>query len=401
MSRAAAVMVILSLFVFAMALAEQGPAPSSVPEDPLQGAAVFDRKGCGRCHAIWGAGGTLGPDLATVDHSWSIVEFAGALWNHSPKMMEAMEDMKIPRPKLTPEEMAALTAYLYYLNFIDNPGDAGRGEKLLSSKGCIKCHSVGGRGGKIGPALDKYGHYISPIFLATAMWNHGAKMAEKMRERRVPRPQLFGADIVDLLAYINREARGEERHFIHMVAGSPKRGVELFREKRCIMCHAVRGKGGTVGPDLAEKRLPKKASAVAAIMWNHAPKMWAKMAEREIPIPTFADSEMADVIAYLSFLSYSYGPGDRERGQKVLRQKGCLRCHAVRGDGGDEGPDLASPEEEFTSPIGLVTAIWNHAPKMEKTFKKQAIPWPNFVGTEMADLVAYLQGVQQTTSKGK
>jgi hypothetical protein len=27
---------------------------------------------------------------------------------------------------------------------------------------------------------------------------------------------------------------------------------------------------------------------------------------------------------------------------------------------------------------------------MEKTFKKEAIPWPNFTGTEMADLVAYI-----------
>jgi len=63
-------------------------------------------------------------------------------------------------------------------------------------------------------------------------------------------------------------------------------------------------------------------------------------------------------------------------------------------EGGDEGPDLATVME-VGSPIELVTAIWNHAPKMEQTFKKQGIPWPHFAGTEMADLVAYLQGVQQ------
>jgi hypothetical protein len=63
-------------------------------------------------------------------------------------------------------------------------------------------------------------------------------------------------------------------------------------------------------------------------------------------------------------------------------------------EGGDEGPDLAA-EEEVNSPVGLVTAIWNHAPKMEKAFKKQGIPWANFAGTEMADLVAYLQAVQR------
>jgi len=44
-------------------------------------------------------------------------------------------------------------------------------------------------------------------------------------------------------------------------------------------------------------------------------------------------------------------------------------------EGGDEGPDLAA-EEEVNSPVGLVTAIWNHAPKMEKAFAKEGIQWP-------------------------
>jgi hypothetical protein len=39
-------------------------------------------------------------------------------------------------------------------------------------------------------------------------------------------------------------------------------------------------------------------------------------------------------------------------------------------------------------------AIWNHAPKMEKAFAKEAIQWPNFIGSEMADLVAYIIAVQ-------
>jgi hypothetical protein len=58
-------------------------------------------------------------------------------------------------------------------------------------------------------------------------------------------------------------------------------------------------------------------------------------------------------------------------------------------EGGDEGPYLAA-QEEVRSPVGLVAAIWNHAPKMEKTFAKEGIQWPNFIGSEMADLVAYL-----------
>jgi hypothetical protein len=54
------------------------------------------------------------------------------------------------------------------------------------------------------------------------------------------------------------------------------------------------------------------------------------------------------------------------------------------------GPDLAT-SEEAQSTVELVTAIWNHAPKMEKAFKKEGIQWPNFAGIEMADLIAHLQ----------
>lgn len=77
----------------------------------------------------------------------------------------------------------------------------------------------------------------------------------------------------------------------------------------------------------------------------------------------------------------------------MICKKGCLGCHAVRGEGGEGGPDLGE-EEEFNSPIRLVTAIWNHAPEMQKTFVKEGIPWPEFTGREMADLVAYIVAVQ-------
>jgi mono/diheme cytochrome c family protein len=128
--------------------------------------------------------------------------------------------------------------------------------------------------------------------------------------------------------------------------------------------------------------------------------MWAKMAEHDIPIPVFADNEMADVIAYLSFLGYSDEPGDPTRGRRVLRQKGCVRCHSIGGEGGGEGPDLAM-SKGLTSSIGLVTAVWNHAANMEKEFKKRGIPWPDFRSTEMADLVAYLQKMRSRPPKEK
>src|SRR4030065_579667 len=63
------------------------------------------------------------------------------------------------------------------------------GEKLFSEKGCIKCHSVGGKGGTIGPKLDEMKRYASPLYMAQAMWNHGPEMEVRMKELGIRRPR--------------------------------------------------------------------------------------------------------------------------------------------------------------------------------------------------------------------
>jgi hypothetical protein len=61
------------------------------------------------------------------------------------------------------------------------------------------------------------------------------------------------------------------------------RGAGLFVTLSCIQCHSVNGIGGKVAPDLG--RLVDRdftPATLAAIMWNHAPTMWAAMRERNI-----------------------------------------------------------------------------------------------------------------------
>ncbi len=42
-------------------------------------------------------------------------------------------------------------------------------------------------------------------------------------------------------------------------------------------------------------------------------------------------------------------------------------------------------------PLGTIPAMWNHALDMEGRMKQNEIVWPRFVGTDMADLQAYLR----------
>jgi mono/diheme cytochrome c family protein len=237
--------------------------------NPAAGSALFASRGCIRCHAVLGDGGVAGPDLGRLAARGPLIELAGIMWNHSVRM-----DAGAGRGTLEAEQMAHLVAFLYSLNSLERPGDPAAGARLFATKGCRSCHALGGAGGDVGPRLDKYSRYASPLFLTAALWEHGPAMAKSMRERGVRRPTFAGADIADLMAFIR--ASGSSPGRVYARPGNPARGEELFAGKRCAECHAVRGEGGRVGPDLGERgRLGGGLVQIAGTMWNHGPAMWA------------------------------------------------------------------------------------------------------------------------------
>jgi mono/diheme cytochrome c family protein len=367
---------------------------TTLPADPLAGRQIFLQKGCQTCHAVWGEGGSLGPDLGKEGVWHSVMQLAGVLWNHSPEMIEKMRERRMSRPMISSAEMADLAAFLYFLNYFDTPGDPTRGKLLFSEKGCAKCHSVGNGQARIGPALDPYKHLASPLFLARAMWSSGPAMARKMAELQIPRPELMGTDLADILSYIQTASAERTIDRTYMVPGSPARGEHVFAEKGCSTCHAIRGKGGHIGPDLGTKGLHKSVTEIAGVMWNHEPAMWARMQESDIPLPKFSDQEISDVIAYLFFLQYFDPPGDVARGRELYIEKGCVLCHyAPRGAEKRFAPDLsASPA--LASPLELSSAMWNHAPVMEEQIRERGLPWPRFQDDDVRDLVEYLRSLE-------
>jgi mono/diheme cytochrome c family protein len=372
-----------------LALAQPLFSPS---QDPLAGSRVFGAKGCVKCHAVNGVGGKVGPDLGRIARPRSLYDLAAALWNHVPRMAERMRELGIPRPDLDARETGDLIAFLFTLDYFDPRGDPEVGRRLFAEKRCIVCHQVGGAGGVIGPSLDFLRQYGSPIYLATAMWNHGPQMADVMKAKGIPRLAFKDTDLRDLIAYIDTASPVLPQGPLYVLPGRAAQGRVLFVYRRCVECHSVGGQGGTLGPDLAERGLHRSLSQFATAMWNKAPKMMEAMKAGAVSVPQLKPEDMADIVAYLYAVRYFAGAGDPRKGVLVAADQGCLGCHGLGGERGKTAPDLGQAKG-LDSPAAVLSALWNHSFIKELGTRDGKAPWSEIRPDEMAHLAAFLQSL--------
>jgi len=357
-------------------------------QNAMAGSQVFGSKGCVKCHAVNGLGGTTGPDLGHIARRRSFYELAATMWNHVPRMGDEMREHGIERPQISEREAGDLIAFLFTLDYFDPPGDVENGKQLFSEKKCVVCHQLGVYGGVLGPSLDHLGQYGSPILVAASMWNHGPAMADLMEETGVPRPTFTGSELTDLISYLESATPASLAGPLYVLPGNAEEGRVLFVEKGCDKCHSVQGVGGRIAPDLAERGQHWGLTEFAAAMWNKGPVMAKTAAARDIDIPQLGAGEMADLVAYLYSVQYFAEPGDAENGRQLLDSKGCLACHALEGQGGP-ATDL-SQRTGMASPSEVVSSLWNHAALMEAA-DSLSVKWPQFSPSEMADIAAFMQ----------
>ncbi len=167
-------------------------------------------------------------------------------------------------------------------------------------------------------------------------------------------------------------------------------GARLFGAMGCAGCHAIDGVGGEVGPDLGRSSEPQSYYGFAAAMWNHLPEMVQRMDELGIERPRLDPWEAGDLVAFLVWLDYFDPPGEIDRGRQLFTEKKCVLCHQVAGVGGVAGPDLDFLSQ-YGSPIQIATAMWNHGPAMTEAMQAQGIQRPSFTGSELTDVIAYLE----------
>jgi mono/diheme cytochrome c family protein len=77
--------------------------------DAARGKSVFEQKGCASCHNDPSSGA---PKLARGKEGYSAIAMIAVLWSHGPRMLERMEQKKLPWPRFTAPQMGDVIAYL-------------------------------------------------------------------------------------------------------------------------------------------------------------------------------------------------------------------------------------------------------------------------------------------------
>jgi mono/diheme cytochrome c family protein len=270
---------------------------------------------------------------------------------------------------------------------IKAPAAPLEGRIVFEEKGCITCHAINGFGGTEAPDLGRDHYYGSFLELASIIWNHIPEMNRKLRRLKMDRPQLSEQEMLSLSSFL---------YYLRYLGqpGSVARGRRLIETKQCLACHRVAGQGAYVGPDFGT--LGGSASPVFMVqaMWNHGPAMQQKIGELKAAFPDVTGQDIDDISAYIRMATADgaairMSPGDPVRGRTIFVQKQCSDCHAVAIGEEKLGPNLAKSDLK-KSVTEIAALMWNHSQVMREHMAERDIPWPEFDGPEMADLIAYL-----------
>jgi cytochrome c2 len=259
--------------------------------------------------------------------------------------------------------------------------DSTRGAALFESLACVQCHSVNGKGGRIGPDLGRLvDRNFTPAALAATMWNHAPTMWASIRERGIRTGELDEQAAADLFAYFY-STRFFER------PGDAGRGKRVL-EEGCARCHGLHSPAETEAPPVNQWRSVNTPFALAEAMWNHLPRMLSVATARRMALPQVSAQDLVDLLVYVRHL-----PGVRDsqsgfqttsgiNGQALFQSKGCAGCHQA-------GSALAGRIKGRTL-TEIAAAMWNHAPKMSAAGAQPV----RFEFGEMPELLSYLWAKQ-------
>ena len=288
------------------------------------------------------------------------------------------------------------------------------GRRLIAASGCVSCHEIPGFEGLTfsGPALDSLGNKIRPAWLGG--WLHDPKSylpRSKMGDFRLSAEEIAGlqAFLLSLRAQLPLDSTG-----IEWSRANAEAGRALFGELRCVTCHSVEGRGGTMGPELAKIGDKVRRDWLFSFLKDpHRAQPDTAMLQYRL-----ADDQIRDVT---TFLLQEYRTGDAgpeppppsadpqavAAGRATFIKRGCPSCHRLEGipNPGRLGPSLAGvadrdPDQLTYGPRFVRRTIDNYIfLKLEQPdalVQPSLMPTFRFTPAEAARITLALIGLRKT-----
>jgi mono/diheme cytochrome c family protein len=327
-----------------------------------------DRFGCTACHG--------GQGEAT--------SYAGAAHRPTPHWDE---------PLASPEMMEARCGTCHQERQPRGTRWLARGRALVADRNCTACHELPGYDEARdvrAPGLDGVAQKTTPAFLRG--WLKQPRAFDP--KTRMGDFRLSERDVEALVAFVTKQAKPVELERVDWSRADAERGGEVFRRSRCVTCHSVNGRGGTLAPELGH------VGAKASREWLYS---WVRDPHRLQPATLmprfrFSDDEARDLAAYLAseFGEAPDGFAPREggvdaalfeEGRRVFEKRGCYSCHALSGfpELPRIGPKLAGVGDRVLEAAPLVARgvtptlpNWIHSKVLEPTSVLDAARMPTF-----------------------
>jgi cytochrome c2 len=299
---------------------------------------------------------------------------------------------------------------------IDTP-DAPRltaGRRLMVASGCVACHEIPGFQGVTfsGPSLESEGFKVRPEWLLSWLKDPKATLlGSKMGNFRLKPDEIAG-----LQAFLlsERTEVPSADAGVDWSRADTDNGRALFGELRCVSCHAVNGRGGTMGPELT-------------LVGDKVRRDWLfgflKDPHRDQPDTAMlryrlTDNQVRDLAAFL-LQNYTSGGGPEPplpsfqdaaavaAGRNTFIARGCYGCHRLPGisNTGKFGPSLAGVADRDPDQLAYGSSHDRHTTDnyiFEKLMRPDGLGSPSLMPTfgftpvQAATVTVALAGLHKT-----
>jgi mono/diheme cytochrome c family protein len=223
-----------------------------------------------------------------------------------------------------------------------------KGRTIFKDYGCRGCHLVRGKERTIvGPPLNQMTQRVKSDWLYRWALNPKGYLPKT----KMPNPKFSPQQAADVAAVLYQGGKPLEGK----VGGSTEEGKKLFKDSRCVSCHSVEGKGGTLGPELSKISSKMVPEHLIRIIKNPH-ELWAAS---QMPIYGFSDQEVLKIVDFLAGeyidleLDESQAAaqarmvqgGNKLRGKELIEKQGCTACHTkIEGvkDRGEIGLEMTA-----------------------------------------------------------